>query len=270
MVFSKGRNAIALGLGLALSACGSTPARDVDAFIPGDAGLADSGDPGSDAGARCVLSEVACVDESIGTLDLFATPSPAAITEEGATPGEFLTHVDATGGGLSPTLSYVYARFTPTGLERVEISDEAAFASPDWDIAFRRFIIRLNSGVAGPSCVRGARTVPGTTFDALTSVPPDLDYRTEAYFTDTCDLVPDGSGLGSPATALSSFWTYPGCVSMSHVVYVIETRSGAHVALEVVGYYAPAIQEQCDTMGTIAMPSMAGNVRIRWRFLDGA
>jgi len=212
-----------------------------------------------------------CVDQQIAMLDLFTTVNMATITEEGTTPGTFVTHVDATAGGLMPTDSYVYARFTPTGLMRVDVSDQDAFASTDWDVAFRRFIIRLNSGVSGPSCVLGARTAPGTTFDALTSVPSGLNYNSEVYMTPdpSCSIVPDGSGLGSPSTVLSSFWTYPMCVSMSHNVYVIQLASGRHVKLEVMSYYDPVtIQMQCDTMHTISEPSGSGNIRVHWSFLD--
>ena len=257
---------------LALTGCPSTPVTSAIDAATTDAGTSDSGRPDTgvaDTGTGgCAASTVLCIDQSISMLDLFGTISPSLITEETAPAGEFLTLIDATGGGFMPTQSYVYARFTETGLEKVAISDEDAFVSSDWDISFRRFIIRLNSGVSGPSCVTAARTVGATTFDGLTAVPAGLTYRTEAYFTDSCDLVPDGSGLGSPASALSSYWTYDMCVQMAHNVYVVQTAAGRHVKLEVVGFYPPAIQATCDSTGMVPMPSMGGNVRIRWAFLD--
>jgi hypothetical protein len=250
-----------------VAGCPSSPTNDdaggSDAATTSDAGPPDGG------GMACTPVDPSCQDQSISMLDFFDTVSPAAITEEGTTAGEFLTMVDATAGGMTPSQSYVYARFTDAGLEKVEISDEDALLSTEWDIAFRRFIIRLNSGVSGPSCVHAARTAPSTTFDGLTSVPEGLTYRTEEYFTDgSCDLVPDGSGLGSPATALSSYWTYPGCVSMTHNVYVVQPASGRHVKLEVVGYYPAANQEMCDTTGSVPIPSGGGQIRIRWAFMD--
>lgn len=253
-----------------VAGCPSTPATDDAGGGGADAPMleTDAGPP--DAGApACMAVDPTCQDQSISMLDFFDTVSPAAITEEGTTAGEFLTVIDATGGGMTPSQSYVYARFTETGLEKVEISDEDALFSSDWDIAFRRFIIRLNSGVSGPSCVQAARTAPATTFDGLTAVPDGLTYRTEAYFTEgSCDLVPDGSGLGSPATALSSYWTYPGCVSMTHNVYVVRPASGRHVKLEVIGYYPLANQEMCDTSGSVPIPSGGGQIRVRWAFMD--
>jgi len=154
---------------------------------------------------------------------------------------------------------------------RVAVSDQEAFMSQDWDIAFRRFVIRLNSGVSGPSCVQGVRTVAGTTFESLTSLPSGLTFHSEVYMTDgTCDIVADGSGLGSPNTVLSSFWTYPGCVSMSHNVYIVQLANHRHVKLEVVGYYNPADQTICDgpTHGMPTTAGSSGNIRMQWAYLD--
>src|SRR5688572_15324551 len=145
-----------------------------------------------------------CTDAQILDLPLFKPASTRAITNSPEGAG-FASEIDATGGaggGIEPKESFVYARFTASGLERVDLGDEAAFNSTGWDIAFRRYVIRLNSGVSGPSCVDGARTAANTDYDTLTAEPAGLEYRTEAYYTSSCSLVPDGSGLGAPGTAL--------------------------------------------------------------------
>jgi hypothetical protein len=263
-----------LSLLVALTGCnngtsGGSDGGGGDGGGGGDAGPADGGGGNHDSGMACMAVAPMCVDQQIMTLDLFTTVSSRAVTEEGTVPGTFLTHIDSSAGGLTPTESYVYLRFSETGLAPVAISDQDAFASTDWDIAVRRFIIRLNSGVSGPSCVQAARTAPMTTFDSVTAVPAGLTFHSEVYMTDgTCDVVPDGSGLGSPSTVLSSYWTYPGCVSMTHNVYIVQLASGRHVKLEVLGYYDTAAQTQCDTMGTLPMPSTSGNIRLQWAFLD--
>lgn len=257
---------------LGLAACSNTPAATNDAaIVTADAGPGDSGAP-----LMCAAIAPGCVDQQISMLDLFTAVSARSVTEEG-TGATHVSHIDSMGGGVMPSESYVYARFTDAGLVRVDVSDQDAFASQDWDIAFRRFIIRLNSGVSGPSCVQAARLPndPGTgmppTFDSVTSVPAGITFHSESYMTDgTCDIVADGSGLGSPATVLSSFWTYPGCVSMSHNVYVVTLATGRHVKLEVLGYYNAPEQTACDgpshTMPMVAGSS--GNIRVQWSYLD--
>jgi hypothetical protein len=252
---------------LLLAACdGATPMTADDAGPP-DAGPPDAGPMWTPACTQATAPP--CTDESILDLTLYTEPNTATI-ENTADGDGWQSHVDATGGGFSPSLSYVYARFTEDGLERVDVGDEAAFDSMDWDIAFRRFLIRLNSGPSGPSCVSGARTAPATDYDALDAPPDGIEYHVEQYYTDTCELVPDGSGLGSAGTVLQSFWEYPGCVKMTGNVYVLELASGRHVKLTVTSYYEPSYQEMCDSTGSVTMGSAngAGNIRIRWAFLD--
>ena len=216
----------------------------------------------------CQPATVTCQDESIQQLALFSDPSPDAITDESVESDRFRNLIDSRGGGFAPTQSYVYARFTEQGLEKVNISDEDAFTSTDWDIAVRRFVLRINSGVSGPSCVQAARTAPGTTFESVTTVPDGLDFRTEAYFTETCSFVAD-SGIGSPATAMISFWSYQACVEMTGNVFVIALADGRHVKLEVLSYYEPANQTTCNTTQMVPIPSGSGNFRIQWAFIDG-
>lgn len=217
----------------------------------------------------CEPTEPLCTDEQIATLQLSDEASGGDITEEGTEPGVFITHIDATAGGFNGTLGYTYARFTDNGLEAIALSDEDALDSTEWDIAARRFVLRLNSGVSGPSCVLGGRTAPSTTFDTLTAVPENITLRAEQYFTaDGCEYVPDTSGIGGPQTVLSSYWSYGGCVAMTDYVYVVQLASGRHVKLQVLSYYTPEVQETCDKTDAAPTPNGSGNFRIKWAYLD--
>src|SRR5262245_25834784 len=109
--------------------------------------------------ARCQATAPECQDQQIMQLRLFTDPNPDGFTEEGAAP-TFTTRVDARAGGLMPTRSFVYLSFSETGMVKRDLGDEAALASTDWDLALRRYVIRLNSGVSGSSCVEAARTAP--------------------------------------------------------------------------------------------------------------
>lgn len=214
-----------------------------------------------------MLREVPCTDTSVTTLMLFDELSTGKIREEGSG-DEFVSFIDATGGGMNATQSYVYTRFSGKGLEKLPLTDEDAFASLDWEIAFRRYVIRLNSGVSGPGDVRGGRTAPMTQFADLSEVPANLELRTEEYFIgDNCEYVSD-SGIGAPATALASYWSYKSCLQMTKNVYVLELPKGKHVKLEVLAYYSLENQKLCDETGQIGLPSGAGNIRVRWAFLD--
>ncbi|MEM1022993.1 MAG: HmuY family protein [Myxococcota bacterium] len=219
----------------------------------------------------CELDSAECTDEQIVELRLFEEVSDAMVTNEALAGGGYRSVIDTTGGGLSPTEAYVYVRFTNQGLEKVEVSDFDAFESGAWDIGARRFVVRLNSGVSGPSCIEAARTAPDTEFETLTTEPEGLQYRTEAYFTTPdCTIVSDGSGIGSPGTALSSYWTYRGCVEMTGNVYVVKLADGRSVKMEFETYYSPDVQAACNANGRLpgGGPSGSGNMTILWGFLD--
>ncbi|NUP06077.1 MAG: hypothetical protein HOW73_08465 [Polyangiaceae bacterium] len=236
----------------------------------GSGGSDGSGGSGPVEPACTEPTAVRCEDQVILGMNLQSEPAPGGI-ETTAEGDGFVSVIDATAGGAFATTpdSYTYGRFTDTGLEKVSISDEDSLTSMDWDIAFRRYVGRINSGNSGPSCVAAARVPGAPMYDELTSVPDDLTFRKDEYFTENCELIPDGTGLeGSPATALSSYWTYPGCVQMTGNVYVVQLASGRHVKLTVTNFYNDESQEQCQTQGTVPMQDTgSANIRIRWAFL---
>jgi len=236
--------------------------------LGGDPSDAGPGDDEHEPDAQAPSHEVTCIDQSISGLMLFDVPVDDAIQEDTDMGEHFETLIDATGGGLAVTTSFTYVRFTEHGIEQVPLGDEDAFESTAWHLALRRYVLRVNSGVAGPADVRVGRTAPMTDFEALEEVPEELAYRVEEYFSEECDLVPDGSGLEAPGTALSSFWSYAGCVAMTGNVYVIDLGDGRAVKFEVLAYYSPESQQVCNETDAVPMPSGAGNVRIRWAFLD--
>lgn len=236
----------------------------------GDSGTDDGGTGVDMAEAQqCPAVAPACTDEQIQDLPLYKTAAPATRTVTTTMDGtDFVSEINAQGGGLSPTEAYVYAKFTPTGLQKVDLGDEEAFASSAWDIAFRRFVIRLNSGVSGPSCVQGGRTAVGD-YSTIAAVPAGIVLGPESYYSSACQAVSDNSGLGSPGTLLSTFWTYKGCVSMTNSVYVIHTADGKDLKLTVEHYYTEDVQTACDTTGTMSasQEAAAGHIGVRWAYL---
>jgi hypothetical protein len=217
---------------------------------------------------------IPCEDAVYQKLNLQTDVAPGLITNEKDAVGGFLSLIDATAGGFSASDpdSYVYGRFTDAGLEKVEISDDESLSKMDWDIAFRRYAVRINSGNSGPSCVAAARVV-GMTYESLTAAPEGLVFRKDEYFTEgSCELIPHSSGLpGAAETVLSGYWAYTEkkpCVWMSHFVYVLGLADGRQLKLTVESYYHPDVQEQCDSNGTIPMTGTgSANIRVRWAFL---
>lgn len=250
----------------------TTTTTETTSGTGGAGGAGTGGSGGTGPMALCDKpTPVTCSDQVILQMNFQPDVTPGKIDSTAA--GDVWTSkVDATAGGAFATKpdSYTYGKFTDTGLQKVDISDEQSLDSMDWDIAFRRYVARINSGDSGPSCVQAAR-VPGTaTFDEVTAIPETLSYHTDDTFTESCMLIPDGTGLAdSPATALSSFWSYPGCVQMTDHVFVVALADGRHVKLIIDSYYSPTVQEQCDTMGSVPMGSTgSANYVMRWAFLQ--
>ncbi|WP_043710209.1 HmuY family protein [Corallococcus macrosporus] len=245
---------------------GTNPTPDSGTEPEPDAGT----EPEPDAGTEPLCqSDVPCAEQSIDRLNLLTTPSTSPMYEEEAPAGEFRSYIDARAGGLSVNQSYTYARFTPEGLSRVSIDDQTSLGDPGWDIAFRRYYIRVNGGTSGPSCVGVARLPMGTRFETVNAVPADLTFQSDAWFTDACEFIPDNSGLAGPTMALSSFWAYEGCVRMTGEVFIIRLADGRHVKFEVTSYYDVPVQEHCNANNELpsGVPSGSGQLRVKWAFL---
>ncbi|PCC75215.1 HmuY protein [Nannocystis exedens] len=227
---------------------------------PTTGGTPDPVDPNA-----CPLVEVPCVDAAIQDLSLVDDKvSDAEVTSEqdGA---DWVSRIDASAGGTMAAAMnpWVYLRFTDDGLERVDLDDVAALESGAWDIAAKRFGIRVNSGSSGPSCVTVA--TPAGDYADLDAAPPDAEFAPEDYYDDACALQEDGSGLpGSPAYRMASWWGYTGCVTTTGFPFALRLADGRTVKLRVEAYYETG-QADCNENGT--MGTGAALMTWRWSFL---
>ena len=219
---------------------------------------------------RCPAPQaVACIDQTIDQLRLFPAVNPAMVTTESKGGGVFESRIDARAGTVNPTMSFVYVRFGADTLEKVAIGDEQAFESMDWDVAFRRYIIRDNSGASGPSCVEAAES--GAPFTSLATVPAALGFEKDIFLEPpACMATGPLNELGGPLTAISTFYNYINCLTMTGEVFVIKLRDGRHVAMEVLAYYPKNVQDACNSTGSLPMGSSGGGqFHIRWKLIPG-
>ncbi len=226
-----------------------------------------AGDDDDAAGEACEPEDVPCVDDII--LDLSLHDDKVADVEVSTTADgdDFVSVVDATAGGYNQAANnpFVYMAFTDEGLEHVEIDDETALESQEWHIAARRFIIRLNGGSSGPSCV-GARTFPEMDYDDLTEEPAGTTYFMDDYYSADCTIINDSSGLpGSPQVVLGPWWHYQDCVATTGVPALIQLDDGRLVKLVVEAYYAEN-QDNCNDNSTPGTTS--AYYTWRWSFVE--
>lgn len=212
-------------------------------------------------------AEVSCVDDLILDLSLHddkVSEGEVSTTTDG---DDFVTDVDATAGGYSSATSnaWVYLKFTDDGAEKVEIDDETALESMDWDLAARRFIVRLNGGASGPACV-GAVTFLESSYEDLSEIPDGLSYAVDDFYTSDCTIINDSSGLpDSPQVVLGSWWSYSACVKTTGHPHLIQTADGRVLKLVIEEYYGQD-QEDCNTADVPGDDS--GELKLRWRWMN--
>jgi hypothetical protein len=220
-------------------------------------------------------TSITCEDQIISDLSLHddqgaGYAGSVSTTTEG---NDFLTSVDASAGGYNEATSnpWVYVKFTAEGAEQVLIDDETALNSLDWDMALKRFIIRLNGGTSGGSCVAAASLLEGV-YQDLIEVPEGISYVPDNYYTDDCTFINDSSGLpGSPQVSLSPWWSYGesgggNCVKTSNVPHLIQLADASILKLVIESYYATG-QEGCND-GSSGPGEDSGNYTLRWQILQ--
>ena len=226
----------------------------------------DSAGPPAPAAICTEPAEVACLDEVILDLSLqddLVSDGEVVTSTDG---NDFVTTVDADAGGIqdAPNNPWVYLRFDADGAHRVDIDDETALTSMEWDLAAKRFILRLNGGSSGPSCVGGASLIEQD-YDGVVSVPEGIVYAEDDYYTDDCTLINDSSGLeGSPQVVLGPWWEYPGCVATTGTPFLIQLATGDVLKFVVQAYYGEG-QEECNESGSMGTDS--AHYTFRWAFL---
>jgi hypothetical protein len=250
------RNALArILLSVSLFACTGT-------------GTDSDGDTDPVSTAICTeATELSCVDDMIQILSLHDDRISTGAVSNVVDGDAFVTSIDATAGGFgqSQNFPWVYIRFTENGAERVDIDDETALEDMTWHLAAKRFILRLNGGSSGPSCV-GASPFLEKTFEDLATVPAGTRFVQDDYFTQDCTIVNDSSGLpDSPQVALGAWWEYPGCVATTGVPFLVQLDDGKVLRLRVDSYYLTG-QETCNTSATPG--SGGGSLTLRWGFVE--
>jgi hypothetical protein len=188
----------------------------------------------------------AALRQELGLVDARAEAEVTVLETNGS---ERTVYVDASAGGfgeqdMSP---WVYVSLA-TGT-RVEIGDMEALESADWDVAFKRFVLRNNSGDSGPG--QGGALRIGLPFDTVNlETLGDRELPTEAWFDADCNLTQDDSG--APVTTFSGWSEYDQAAHVltpaPDVTYLVSGGTGKLYKLAILDYYATPT----GTTGTVA------------------
>ena len=230
------------------------------------ADTADSGGGLTEQDAVCTEPVApTCIDEIIQELSLHDDKvSDGEVTTE-ASGEDFLTLVDATAGGMNRAAdhAWTYVRFTVEGAERVDIDDETALEDMTWHFALRRFVIRVNSGDSGPSCVGVSQVERKDYSDVDEGDLAGAEFATEAFYDDACTLETDA--IGGPVTAMQAWWDYQTCLETTLVPWLVRLDDGHVLKMVVESYYEGEGQTECNEEGTTDAESAW--IGLRWSYL---
>jgi len=178
---------------------------------------------------RCELPyDVRAIDKvSTGAFNLLSSPTDPLI---------HTAEIDATAGGSSKFSENPFIYVDLVGRKKVDITDVQAQKSKDWDIAFKRWQIKVNSGDSGPGYVLVGR-VEAMTLDEVKSVPV-VPYYADSYFDAKCKFLPDL--IGGLSTALSDWYDYDGMgrPDPKKEVLILTRRDGmGRIKLRITAYY---------------------------------
>ena len=190
----------------------------------------------SDAAPAQMSSCSAALRQALGLVDA-ASESEVSVLE-GEQGSELVVFVDASAGGINGQDAYpwVYvslASGTPVGLTDIE-----ALASDDWDLAFKRFVVRTNSGDGGPGkggALRVELPWKSVTLDTLGT----RSLPAEDWFDDDCNLTIDEQG--ELVTTFAGWHEYDlatHTLMPAPVVYLVRGAAGALYKLAILDYYA--------------------------------
>jgi hypothetical protein len=204
--------------------------------------------------AAAALSASACADDSDPGIDMPdanpACPEPNsaltspwqyvdAVSEGVVSADGALTLIDATAGGGANAADnpYLYLAFTGDAVEKVDVTDLDSYGDPRWDLALKRFVLRVNGGDSGPGGVEVA-AVEAEAFADVTAVPAGAVFTTDDWVTDDCQL--NAGMTGEPLTAMGDWYDYDVATNRlapRSLVYVLRRPDGSAIKLSIASFY---------------------------------
>ncbi len=201
----------------------------------GTAGVGGVGGAGGSGG------EFACEaarDQMLSAQDKVSTGVVEVVSTDN---GVSTVYIDATAGGSgqSSTNPAIYVNLAE--LTRADITDLASYTDPGWDIALKRYIIRVNGGDSGAGSARVAHLV-SKAFDEVTAADAaSATFRADDYLDSLCMPIEDPAGLpGDPSTAFTGWYSYggTGAVSPNPITFLVYGSDGSSLyKLEIVDYF---------------------------------
>lgn len=169
-------------------------------------------------------------------INMVSTGAVTVVTDPGD-PDTFTAQVDATAGGSTSYSKNPFVYLDLIAGKKVEITDVQAVQSGAWDIAFKRWQVKLNGGDSGPGGV-GAAIIPGKDLAEVKTAPAG-PYAEDSYFDAKCMVQLDP--IGGLQTVLSEWYDYDGAtmrlLPKKEVIVLPRRDKKGHIKVQITEYY---------------------------------
>ena len=210
--------------------------------IPDDTGQGGSGAGSGSTGGSKNTGHVpsACSGarrQLLSLVDQVSTSTVSILSEDA---GERVIYVDATAGGISGGDKNPWVYISLATGAAVGLTDIEAITSSDWDLGFKRFVVRTNGGDSGPGAGGAFRVaLPWDKVTAATLGQQTLP--SESWFNAECMLVnvdPDTNDLITTFTGWSVYDEASHVLTAGDFVYITAGADGSLYKVAILDYYS--------------------------------
>jgi len=216
-------------------------------------GGATSGGKTASGGSQSVVPNAcsSALRQSLSLVDKVSTSTVSVLDETG---DERTLYIDATAGGINGQDSNPWVYVSLATGQAVALTDLDALDSTAWDLAFKRFIVRTNSGDSGPGQGGAIRiALPWDKVDASTLGKQMLP--SESWFDADCNLKVDSNmELVTTFSGWSMYNEATHVLNAADVVFITAGADGSLYKVGILDYYSTPK----GLHGTIA-----GNYKVR-------
>jgi hypothetical protein len=223
-----------LSLALALFAIASSLAACSSEPLTGD-----TTGGGSNAGGKQSMEPRPCsgaLKQSLSLVDEVSTATVATLDEVGS---ERTLYVDASAGGIDGQDQHPWVYLSLATGKAVAVSDLDALSQTSWDLAFKRFLVRTNSGDSGPG--QGGAIRIALPWDQVESATlGSKAVPVEEWFDADCMLQVDMATM-ELITTFSGWSEYDDVnhvLSAADVVFIVKSAAGELYKLQILDYYS--------------------------------
>ncbi len=224
-------------LALFLWGCSSTPLGDGETAGSGGSGGSSMSPPRPCSGA---------LKQSLGLVDDVST-APVSTVDE--TASERTLFIDASAGGIEGQDEHAWVYVSLAEGAPVALTDLEALESRGWDLAFKRFLVRTNSGDSGPGAGGAVRIA--LDWEAVdSSTLGNTALPTEEWFDEDCALeVGVNDDLITTFTGWSEYDEEEHVLNAADVTYIVAGADGALYKVAILDYYATPTGAHGKTAG---------------------